>query len=95
MIFTVTSTNSKGGLNLVCNVNIANGSLKSESLKIMPRNLNEIVTLYKEFIHENHFIFTILEDDISFFFITSVSKLLLNADKDDSHNFSPVLLLVI
>ncbi len=34
----------KSGLNLVCNVNIVYGNLKSEnSQEIMTRNLNEIV----------------------------------------------------
>ncbi len=34
---------SKSGLKLVCNVNIVYGNLKSETLKIMSRNLHEIV----------------------------------------------------
>ncbi len=33
-------------MKLVCNVNIAYGNLKSESLKIMLRNLNEIVRTF-------------------------------------------------
>ncbi len=37
---------SKSGLKLVCNVNILHRNFKSETLKIMPRNLNKIVSLW-------------------------------------------------